>query len=88
MLLTAPPKYHQLLAEERFELVRSTVEEFSHRNCRVPSAVEAAELSGVLGLPLVMSIHTHGGGGTLGPTPPFDAPFSEMVPRMLHIARG
>jgi len=49
---------------------------------KVATAELAAELSGSLGLPLVINE-----GGGLGPHPPFHAPFSDMVPKLLYIVR-
>ena len=80
--MTAPAKYHQLLAEAQAPELRRIVNECSNHCCEVTSAAQAAELSAVLGLPLTM--HSH---GDIGPTPPFHAPFSEMVPKLLYLVR-
>ena len=82
LLMTAPAKYHQLLVEAQAPELRKLVDECSNHCCQVTSAAQAAELSAVLGLPLA----THSN-GDIGPTPPFDAPFSEMVPKLLYLVR-
>jgi len=82
LLMNARPKYHELLAGAMQPNVARIVAENSTRPHHVPTAELAAELSGSLGLPLV-----NGEGGGLGPHPPFSAPFSEMVPKLLYMIR-
>ncbi len=77
------PKYHQLLAAAFHPEFKAIVEEWSSVPCNIVSASQAAEMSGVLGLPLSNGVSTPG----LGPTPPFEAPFSEMVPKLLYMLR-
>jgi hypothetical protein len=82
LLINARPRYHQLLAGALEPVVAEIVAERSTKPHQVTSAELAAELSGSLGLPLVV-----GEGAGLGPLPPFLAPFSEMVPKLLYIIR-
>lgn len=81
--MNARSKYHSLLAEGQAAELSRIVAECSRQICVVTSASQAAELSGALGLPLELSPTTN----AMGPTPPFNAPFSEMVPRMLYLVR-
>lgn len=64
--------------------VKRCIEEDNLQGVEVRSAVLAAELGSDLGLPLLLD----GAPGTTAPHPPFDAPFSQMVPQLLKFARG
>ena len=64
--------------------MRELVDTHGTAACAVLEASQAAELSGTLGLPLIGLGRVK---GDLGPTPPFTAAFSQMLPEALWQAR-
>ena len=83
LLMNARNRYHQLLADGQAQELARIVTDCGIKACAISSANEAAELSGALGLPLSF----HSSADSIGPTPPFDAPFSGMVPKLLYMLR-
>eukprot|EP00884_Botryococcus_braunii_P001705 jgi/Botrbrau1/11535/Bobra.0393s0014.1 len=76
-------RYTELLDQQVGPQVKQCIEEDSLHVVEVSSLSGANELAFDLGLPLVLD----GPAGAPAPLPPFDAPFSSMVPQLLHLSR-
>lgn len=83
VLMNARPRFNELLTVTVRPEVHKAVTEYKGVTFTVESAKVAADLSGSLGLPLAVGSDSHG----MGPTPPFQAPFSKLVPELLNIVR-